>query len=338
MVDFVLRPCCEKDLKSLTGCIEKSTYGLTSLPKESALLKKKIEHSLASFTKAVETPDDESYLFVLEDLQSRKVVGTSGIISTTGIDKPFYSFKIHKSMHACPSLQIYKEHELLYLSQVKKGPTEICALFLDPEYRKHGLSKLLSFPRFLFMNQNRQRFHPVIVAEMRGVIDERGHSAFYEYVCAPFFGLSFIEANLLRMKDETFIYDLMPKEPIYLNLLAKEAQEVCGKTHKNTQPAYKLLTQQGFSFHGEIDIFDGGPDIYGTLNELQLIKESKTVPLKGTKKEIEEGSIYLLSNNKIQFRACYGKILTEENGIIIEEGAQRALEIKDNEPITYVLK
>ena len=53
---------------------------------------------------------------------------------------------------------------------------------------------------------------------------------------------------LTGIGEKTFIAELMPRFPIYVNMLDKAAQDVVGKVHQNTLPALKLLQSEGFSF------------------------------------------------------------------------------------------
>ncbi|MFA0697852.1 arginine N-succinyltransferase, partial [Vibrio sp. 10N.222.49.C9] len=86
------------------------------------------------------------------------------------------------------------------------------------------------------------RFSKTIFAEMRGVSDEKGNSPFWEWLQEHFFSIDFTMADYLTgIGKKGFIADLMPKLPIYINLLSKEAQAVIGEVHDNTRPALKLL-------------------------------------------------------------------------------------------------
>ena len=57
--------------------------------------------------------------------------------------------------------------ETLYLSNDLTGSTELCSLFLHPDYREGYNGKWLSKCRFLFIAQYPQLFTTKIIAEMR---------------------------------------------------------------------------------------------------------------------------------------------------------------------------
>ncbi len=56
-----------------------------------------------------------------------------------------------------------------------------------------------------------------------------------------------------------FISDLMPKYPIYVNLLDKRAQEAIGQPLEASKPAKQLLEAEGFRYQGYIDVVRRGP-------------------------------------------------------------------------------
>lgn len=54
---------------------------------------------------------------------------------------------------------------------------------------------------------------------------------------------------LTGIGNKSFIAGLMPKHPVYVNLLSKAAQEVINQVNENTEPALKLLETEGFCRH-----------------------------------------------------------------------------------------
>lgn len=336
--DVVLRPCRHEDLDQISYLTDLTSYGLSSLVKDEIFLKNKIEKSLNSFSKSIQSPFNEEYLFVLENIHNQQLIGLSAILASTGSTKTYYSFKISKELHSCPSLKIFKEHELLHLVEIKKGPTELCSLFLNPQFRKHHLSKLLSFGRFHFIEAFPIRFNETIVTQLRGVIDDNGFCPFYDGVCKHFFEKSYLEASNLRNIDDSFIKTLLPDTPIYINVLPKATQEVIGKCHIRTQPALKMILDQGFFYSGEIDIFDGGPDLYANFKDIKTVKSMNKKIVKETIEEIQCDNYYIISNLKQNFRACYGRILKETlEEVVIEERTRKALQIEIGEPVIISL-
>src|SRR6185295_6041761 len=90
----VIRPVAERDLDGLVELAGLAGVGLTTLPKDRELLAKRIRKSIDSFKAVTDRPGGESYLFVMEDTQSARVVGACGITSKVGGFQPFYAYKI----------------------------------------------------------------------------------------------------------------------------------------------------------------------------------------------------------------------------------------------------
>ena len=79
-----------------------------------------------------------------------------------------------------------------------------------------------------------------MVSEIRGVLDKRGQSPFWDALGRHFFGIDFAEADRLSIVNKKFIADLMPDHPIYIPLLPPEAQAVIGKPHAESAKAVTL--------------------------------------------------------------------------------------------------
>jgi arginine N-succinyltransferase len=157
------------------------------------------------------------------------------------------------------------------------GATEVCTLFVHENYRKGNAGQLMSRVRFMFMANHPERFSNTVIAEMRGVSDAEGRSPFWAWLEEHFFGIDFPTADyLVGIGDKVFISELMPKHPIYVSLLSKEAQAVIGQVHSKTAPALRLLEKEGFQFRGYVDLFDAGPTVEISLNNIRTISQSKS--------------------------------------------------------------
>ncbi|TAL61484.1 MAG: arginine N-succinyltransferase, partial [Legionella sp.] len=267
---MLFRSANSADLDAIFDLAIQSGVGMTTLPKNKELLKKRLDWSTQSYQKKISTPADEYYFFVLEDLDTHKIVGTSALEAKTGHETPFYSYKLSKRTRMCHSLNIRSDYEVLSLVNDNQGRSELCTLFLNPDYRKHNNGLLLSKARFLFLAQNIDRFAPIVIAEMRGISDENGQSPFWDNIGAHFFHMPFAEADRLTIAtNKQFIADLMPRNPIYVKLLSQEAQSVIGKPHQSTVPAMNILLNEGFRFNNYVDIFDAGPTIESPVKEIK---------------------------------------------------------------------
>jgi arginine N-succinyltransferase len=166
--------------------------------------------------------------------------------------------------------------ETLYLSNDLTGSTELCSLFLHPDYRSGNNGKLLSKSRFLFIAQFPHLFTEKLIAEMRGYQAPDGSSPFYEGLGRHFFKMDFDHVDdLTSLGKKSFIAELMPRQPLYVAYLPTEAQEVIGKVHLSTAPARRLLEQEGMHFEGYVDIFDAGPVLQARVSELRALRDSE---------------------------------------------------------------
>jgi arginine N-succinyltransferase len=333
----IIRPIHPDDLQNLMELTRQISYGITSLPKDKDILYKRILDSQDGFAKKAEEPRGETYLFVLENPDTGKMIGVSGIISKVGIFDPFYTYKIETAIHKSKKLRMRKEIQVLALEAAHNGPCEIGSLYLSPEKRKSGLGRFLSLSRFLFMAEYKDLFDPFVIAKMRGVIDKNGRSAFWDAVGKHFFDINFPRADYLAMINKQFIAELMPKHPIYIPLLPKDAQKVIGKVHKNTKPALKILLEEGFKFNNMVGIFTAGPVFCCNIKDIRSVKESikKTV---AEIKDVEiESELFIISNSLKDYRACLGHIKIDSSGSVqIEREIASALKVKIGDPIRFV--
>ena len=333
---IVMRPIRRKDQDIFAEFSFESLLGMTNLPRHRDVLLDKIIHSETSFLQQVEEPGLEEYYFVLEDLTTGRIGGTCGILAQST-----QSFRYCYRIETIPTLakHISTPKEIKILKVVPNSPhsSEVCALYLQPTFRHSGQGRLLSLSRFLFIAAHRQRFKKKIVAEMRGYIDSRQNSPFWDGIGRHFCNLSFVEIMAQLDLDRQFIPEILPQFPIYISLLPKETQEVIGKTHESTKPAYQMLLQENFSFNQEVDIFEGGPILAATTSEIRTIKKSNVVQIDVSPDVLTEETEYILANEQLDFRACFGKLhLLSKTHALINEEIANALLVKRGDRIRYI--
>ncbi|WP_419418775.1 arginine N-succinyltransferase [Legionella sp. D16C41] len=323
------------DVDAIYELALQSGFGLTTLPKNKELLHRRITLSCSSFAKEIMRPQNEYYLFVLEDPSNKQLVGTAAIEAFTGFETPFYSYKVSLRTRICHSLNIRSDYEVLSLVNDNQRRSELCTLFLEPSYRVRGNGLLLSKARFLFMAQYPKRFAPTLIAEMRGICDEEGNSPFWNNVGRHFFHMSFAEADELTiLTNKQFIADLMPRNPIYVKLLAEEAQEAIGQPHASTRPALKILFNEGFRYNNYIDIFDAGPTIEAPSHDINTIAASRILTIKSLSDEVT-GPRFIMSNTIMDFRATISHSIfnNETRKCIISKNTAELLKVKKNDTI-----
>jgi len=226
-------------------------------------------------------------------------VGVSAIEVAVGLTEPFYNFHVGKQVHASQALNVYKALDTLFLSNDLTGCSELCTLFLDPDYRKDQNGKLLSKIRFLFIAAFQQAFQNTLIAEMRGYSDEMGRSPFWDALGNHFFNMDFSTADYLSgIGQKVFIAELMPRFPVYTDLLPLAAQQVIAQLHPHTVPAARVLESEGLRYQGYVDIFDAGPTLEADLDDLRAVKDSRLVTVKiGVGDSKKSPSHYLVAND-----------------------------------------
>ena len=336
---FVIRPIRSADLSGLMNLLQNSGHGLTSLPKDEKIIANKILHSERSFEHRQDGPKGESYLFVMEEIFTGKLVGVSGIISKIGGFDPYYFYRLKTQKMYSKMLDVEKEIKTLHMEKIHSGTGEICSLFLEPKYRNSQNGRFLSLSRFLFMAENRKFFEDIVIAEMRGRVNDKGHSPFWDAVGKKFMDIDFPKADYLSMKSKSFIEELLPNYPLIIDLLPEEAQGVVAKVHENTEPAKHILEQEGFRFNGLVGIFEPGPVLEAELNNIRAYKESQVVEIEMISTEDFESEIFILSTTgqSIDFKACLGKIsLNKNNKATIQAVTATALKLRLGDQIRFV--
>lgn len=336
--NFRLRPAAIADLPTLMYFAKKAGIGMSTLPADEAVMRAKINTSIKSFAKDITKPKDEVYLFLLEDVCKNTVVGCSSLIAKVGSDAPFYSYKISNYNIVNQDINVNKTVQTLLMVTDKQGTTEVCTLFLLPEYRKVGVGKLLSLGRFLWAADNLQRVSNVFIAEMRGIVSKNGDSPFWHAVGKYFTNLSYQAAeHFIAHGEKQFVSDLMPRYPIYADLLPKSAQHAIGKVRQPTKPALKLLLKEGFQFEHYVDIFDAGPTVEARIENIRTIAQSKVATVSKIVNRLSKPAA-LVCKTQGEFAGCIGAVQPENKGIKISSKTATLLNIDVGAQVRYVLK
>lgn len=334
---FIIRPIEQKDLDGLMHLLEKSGHGLTTLPRDAEVLKKRIRNSERSFLHREDGPGGEDYLFVMEELFTGKIVGVSAIISKIGGFEPYYFYRLEKTHHESKYIHVKNDITSLHFHFIHNGPAEICSLYLDPAFRNSQNGRFLSLSRFLFIAENRKFFEDQVIAEMRGMVNDSGHSPFWDAVGAKFFKIDFPTADYLQVKNKRFIEDLMPKSPILANLLPEDAQFVIGKVHPNTEPAKRILEQEGFRFSGLVGIFEPGPVIIAEVDSIRTIRESVIAEITEIAEKPFKSDDFIIARTSGDFRAALGQVkMDKDGGAKIAGVTAAALKLRLGDKIRFV--
>lgn len=339
---LVIRPIEQRDFPTLKQFAIESGHGFTSLPVNDELLQNKLNLSIDSF--AHRTKGESLYFFVAQDSDTGEVVGTCAIDGAVGLSSPFYNYLLGKQVHSSTRLGIYNVVETLTLTNDYTGVSELCSLFLRESARRGVNGRLLSKCRFLFLAEFSELFNHRILAEMRGVSDEKGNSPFWCWLQEHFFSMDFSTVDYLSgIGRKGFIADLMPKFPIYVSLLSKEAKSVIGVTHDNTRPALRMLEEEGFRWRGYVDIFDAGPSVECELSQIHSVRTSRRLKVcileQHDSLPLTDTSTYLLSNIKFEhFRALMAEVVINEDSkqVVLNKKIATLLKVKNGDTVRLV--
>lgn len=324
---FLVRQITPDDLNSV---YELAAYiDSFNLPHDKKRLEAQINQSVKSFQEPSIPKDQALYIFVLEDLIQKKIIGSSLIYAKKGTpEAPNTYMSVLETTHKDESIGAEIKHQLLRFEFYTDGPSEIGGLVLHPDFRglPIGLGKHLSFSRFLYIHQNPKRFESELLVEMQPTFDAEGNSPLWEAFGKRFTGLEYKVADRLSPNNKDFITNLFPNEDIYTCLFSKEAQEAIGKPSEGALPVLHMLEKVGFRYLNAVDPFDGGPHYGAKTAEVTLIKKTKIVSLSDQELK-QQGSRGLLAfQGKRGFGCLQVFLKEEEKQVLISKEAKNILE------------
>jgi arginine N-succinyltransferase len=338
-MSFRVRPATGEDFRAIYQMAKLTGGGFTNLPADRGTLVAKLDRSDRSFAREEDRQEGDLYVFVLENPKAGTIRGTCQVFGQVGVVQPFYSYHVSTLTQTSPELGKTFRNQMLTLTTDLEGSSEVGGLFLHPELRAGGWGALLARSRYLFMKLHRARFGERTLAELRGVMDEAGNAPFWDGLAGRFFGMTFPEADEFNAVHGTrFIADLMPKTPIYVDLLADSAKAVMGQPHPSGRAALRMLEQEGFVFDRYIDIFDGGPTVTAPTDRIRTVREahSETIAEIG---DAGPSKTMVAAGRLEDFRACCGAVRKlGKKGVCIDRDAAELLEVEVGDQLVMVAK
>ena len=325
---FRVRTATPDDLPQLYEMAKLAGSGFTNLPPDRKALGARLERSArACFS---EGEPEELFVLILENALTGEARGTAQLFAHVGQIWPFYSYRLATLTQHSRELGRTFRAEMLNLVTDLEGSSEVGGLFLHPTERAAGLGLLLARSRYLFIAMHRARFGDRILAELRGIIDERGSSPFWDGIGGRFFGMTFEEADTFNaINGNQFIADLMPKHPIYTAMLPEGARSAIGLPHPSGRAAMRMLENEGFATEGYIDIFDGGPTMTARTDRVRSIAEARTLPIAGIVESLPEAPMALVATGNLgHFRCACGKVAETGAGLLVDESISLALGVE----------
>ena len=337
-MSFVIRAAQAEDLQHLYEMAKSTGGGLTNLPPDRAALTSKLEKSSAAFARTDDELLDETLFLVLENTDTGIVRGTSQLFTRVGQAWPFYSYRITTHTQHSKELNRTISAEMLSLVNDLGGSSEVGGLFLHPGERAGGLGLLLARSRYLFIAAHRARFADNIIADLRGISDERGGSPFWDAIGGKFFGMAFQEADQFNaINGHQFIADLMPSHPVYIAMLSEEARQVIGLPHPSGRAAMRMLEHEGFAYRGYVDIFDGGPTMMARTDQVTSIRDAQRSKVVNC--ALDKGEKSLIATGHLAgFRCCYGACEIRDDGVAIDAQAADLLRVTEGDAVWSIAR
>lgn len=313
---LIVRPSTLADLPQIERMARSDGPVLHSLPPDAERLKQRVADSMHALASDVDCPGEESYLFVLEDTATGQLHGTAGIMAVAGFSEPFYAFRNEVLVHASRELKVNHRVHALVTSHELTGRTRLTGFYFDEATLGRGfiLPQLLSRARMMFIAGNRKRFNNEIFSVMPGVIDEHGHSPFWDGVGYKFFRRDFAEMELLSGgRSRTFIAEMMQVDPLYVPLLPESVQRVMGEPHVSARINYRCHLAEGLEPDKFVDLFDAGPVLTGQLDMCRSVRGSR---LHAVRKGESHGYTvpHLVSNTRVADFRCVVAELPVQGG------------------------
>lgn len=337
-MSFRIRAAVDDDLQHLYEMAKLTGGGFTNLPPDRRALKAKLDRSHAAFARTDDGVQDELFVLVLENVETREVRGTCQLFTQVGQSWPFYSYRIGTLTQHSRELSRTFRADMLSLATDLEGSSEVGGLFLHPGERAGGLGLLLARSRYLFIKAHRARFADRILAELRGVIDEAGGSPFWDGLAGRFFGMNFQDADQFNaINGHQFIADLMPKHPIYTAMLSEGARAAIGLPHPSGRAAMRMLENEGFAFENYIDIFDGGPTMTARTDKVRSIVEARDARIIAVDRD--GGTQALVATGRLKdFRCAFGLVRDAAEGVVVSRECAATLNIGEDDIVTHVAR
>lgn len=335
---ILIRPVTLEDHGQILELAKQAGIGMSSLPPDAEVLERKIRTSIRSFAGTPEREKGESFLLVMEDTENGRLVGTTGVVAHVGLTQPFYSYKRSTVVQANSELDIYSQQYVLHMVNDYTDSTEIGSLFLQEDYRRDGLGRLLSRCRYLMLAEFPHLFSDIVIAEMRGVNTDDGGAPFYNHLAQHFFHMTFAQADYISATmGNQFIADLMPKYPIYVSLLPQEAQDVIGKPLPASAAAMRLLEREGFRYEGYLDVFDAGPTMQVARDKIRAVQLSRRAEVENIVESLEDGQQAMISTTELgSFGITRAQVKpTPEGTVLITRDTAQKLKVEKGHAIRY---
>ncbi|WP_144154151.1 arginine/ornithine succinyltransferase subunit alpha [Paraburkholderia sp. BCC1885] len=333
-----VRPGRLADLDALEHMARTAQPVLHSLPHDRRALEARVALSEDSFRAEVDFPGEEFYLFVLEDSETGKLLGTASIVAAAGYSEPFYAFRNDALIHASRELHVNRKIHALTMSHELTGRSRLAGFYIDPSLRGEPAAHLMSRARMMYIAANRKRFTSEVFSLLLGVTDDDGVSPFWEAVGRKFFGRNFADIEIESGgRSRTFIAEVMPSYPVYVPLLPESAQRVLGEPDDGALLAYDIHMEEGFETDRFVDIFDAGPVLTAQIERSACVARNETRAVRAAMASGPDATYLVASNRAGEFRCVLAGLPVEKNaGAPLPQTVRAALGVQDGDAVRCV--
>jgi arginine N-succinyltransferase len=337
---LLLRDVNRADLEGLRSLA--AELNSVNLPNDARALAGIIERSARSFAGKLRDPLARSYVFVLGDPRTGRLLGTSMVIAQHGTyDSPCTFFDVSEREHYSSTIDRHLRHKVLSIGYHFDGPTEIGGLVVRPEDRggeaKPG--KQLAYVRFLYLAMHRDRFRERVLAELMPPLLPDGRSLFWESCGKRFTGLEYQEADKRSRENKEFIQQLFPPGDIYATLFPPRVQKLLGAVGPETLGAKHLLEKVGFQHVDRIDPFDGGPHYEARVADLTLVRAYRRLRVADGEPG-RSGTEMLVATErpegKVRFRAARALARVDGDDVLLPAEARELLGVARGDRVHLV--
>ena len=329
---LLLRDAQKSDLKALRALA--AELNSVNLPNDERALCEIIDKSSRSFTGKLRNPLERSYVFVLEEPRSGRLLGTSMVIAQHGTrDSPCTFFDVSEREHYSSTIDRHFKHRVLSIGYHFDGPSEIGGLVVHAEDRggEARPGKQLAYVRFLYIGMHRDRFREKVLAELMPPFLPDGRSLFWESCGKRFTGLDYQEADKKSRENKEFIQQLFPPGDLYATVFPPRVQRLLGAVAPETQGVKHLLEQIGFRYVDRIDPFDGGPHYEAKVEDVTLVRAYRRLRLADRELAARDHEPMKLvgverSEGRIRFRAVRAQVRVDGDDAILPREAREILQ------------
>jgi arginine N-succinyltransferase len=342
---YVVRPVEPADIDALETLLAAAMPGVHTLPRTRDKIEAFVERSVASFAAQVDFPSEESYLFVLQDLERGELAGTAAIHASAGSNGTYFAFRNDVIQQVSRDLNISHSVHALTLCSELTAYSQLSGFTLRRREEAGCEAALLSRARLLYAMLAPHRFGERFFVPLAGVTDDAGQSPFWDALGRKFFKMDFLDAErtIGGARNRTLIVELMPHYPVYVPLLPGPAQAVMGQIHPNGELAFNLLTEEGFEADEYIDIFDGGPILQAHKKALRsfcgaLSRRVATQEAGAAANDPETLVNYAVASGERDFRAVVLPCAPTENAevLVLPAWAQKVLHVAPGDDVLCV--